>query len=90
MENSSNRNMKGVFEQLTAIKSTEPDEGLYVKTLKRLQRKNTIAFYWVGYATCGLIILVAIESYVASNTINKSNQGISPLIYKTNNTLYYE
>lgn len=90
MENSSNKNMNDVFEQLAAIKATEPSAGLYVKTFHKAQRQNSIPLNWVGAVVCGFFVFVVAVSYLGLNSANKSSEDISKLFYTTNNTLYHE
>ena len=90
MKNSSNTDMKEVFEQLANIKMAEPSETLYAQTLIRLKRQNVIPLFWVRAVACLLIAFIMTEFYIASNKSNYSNNDISVVIYKPNNILYNE
>jgi hypothetical protein len=90
MKNSSNTDMKQVFEQLATIKMAEPGIHLYAKTLNRIQRQNTIPLFWAGAAACLLIAFITTEFYITSDKNNSPKEDISSVIYKTNNFSYNE
>ena len=89
MENSSNKNMNKVFEQLAKIKMVEPSENLYVKTINRVQRQSIIPLFWASAVACLLIAFISAEIFVVSKKKNKYTD-ISVVIYKTNHFSYNE
>lgn len=88
MENSSNKNMNKVFEQLAKIKMVEPSENLYVKTINRVQRQSIIPLFWASAVACLLIAFISAEIFVVSKKNNYTD--ISVVIYKTNHFSYNE
>lgn len=90
MKNSSNTNMKQVFEDLANIKLAEPSVNLHAQTLNKLQRRNIIPLFWLRAAACFLIALITTEFYIISNKENIHTQDSSIVILKTNNILYHE
>ncbi len=89
MENSSNKNMNKVFEQLAKIKMVEPSENLYVKTINRVQRQSIIPLFWASAVACLLIAFISAEIFVVSKKKNNYTD-ISVVIYKTNHFSYNE
>ncbi len=83
MKNSSNTNMKRVFEDLADIKKAEPNADLYVRTLNRLQHKNIIPLLWVRAVACLLIVFVATEYFITLKYDTQHKEDISNLIYRT-------
>jgi hypothetical protein len=90
MKNSSNPNMKQVFEHLANIKLAEPSTNLYAQTLNRLKRRNIIPLFWLRAAACFLIALITTEFYIVSKKENIHIQDSSVGVLKTNNFLYHE
>lgn len=90
IKNSSIKNTKQVFEYLQNIKIVEPSNVLYHKTLEKLQKQNTIPLYWVKVAVCFLLAFFSVEFYVITKNTFLTNNDISVVIYKINNTLYNE
>ncbi len=90
MKNSSNTDMKQVFEHLSTIKMVEPSINLYSQTLKKLQRQNVIPLFWVRSVACLLLLFISAEFYIALNKNHLANKDISTVISKTNNILYHE
>ena len=89
MENSSNKNMNKVFEQLAKIKMVEPSENLYVKTINRVQRQSIIPLFWASAVACLLMAFISAEIFVVSKKKNNYTD-ISVVIYKTNHFSYNE
>ncbi len=89
MENSSNKNMNKVFEQLAKIKMVDPSENLYVKTINRVQRQSIIPLFWASAVACLLIAFIYAEIFVVSKKKNNYTD-ISVVIYKTNHFSYNE
>ncbi len=89
MENSSNKNMNKVFEQLAKIKMVDPSENLYVKTINRVQRQSIIPLFWASAVACLLIAFISAEIFVVSKKKNNYTD-ISVVIYKTNHFSYNE
>ena len=89
-KNSSNKDMKKVFEKLANIKMAEPSETLYAQTLIRLKRQNVIPLFWVRAVACLLIVFIMTEFYIASNKTNYYDNDLSVVIHKPNNLLYNE
>lgn len=90
MKNSSNTNMKQVFEHLAALKKVEPNVNLYAQTLNKLQREDEISLFWVKAVACLLMVFFISELYTISSKKHSPKQDISMVIPVTNNILYYE
>lgn len=90
MEDSSNKNMKQVFEHLANIKMVDPSNILYTKIINKLQEKNTISMYWVKVAACFFVVFTSFEYYIIQSKTHSNSKDISVVMYKTNNILYNE
>ena len=90
MKNSSNTNMKEVFEHLENIKMVEPNANLYAQIVCKVKRQNVIPLFWVRAVACVLLAFISTEFYVSFNKTKSNKSDISLLIYKTNNILYNE
>lgn len=90
MKNSTNKDMKQVFEYLANIKSVEPKANLYTKTLGKIQGQNVIPMFWVRAVACLLVAFISTEFYFTFSKNHSNNNDISITIYKTNNILYHE
>jgi len=90
MKNSSNNDMKQVFEHLANIKKVEPNANLYSKTLGKIQGQNVIPVFWVRAVACLLVAFISTEFYFIFSKNHSDSKDISIVIYKTNNILYHE
>jgi|APHig6443717497_1056834.scaffolds.fasta_scaffold248272_1 hypothetical protein len=90
MKNSSNTDMKQVFEQLANVNKVEPSINLYAQTLNKIQRQKIIPLFWVKVVACLFILFIGSEFYLTTNKNNTAKKDISIIIYKTNNILYDE
>ena len=90
MANSSDGDMKEVFEYLANIQKAVPSNNIYIKTTNSIQRQEVIPIFWAKVAACLLISFIASEIYLSSKLYNTHKIDISVLISKTNNNLYNE
>jgi hypothetical protein len=90
MKNSSNKDMKQVFEHLANIKTVEPNVNLYEKTVVKIQGQNVIPMFWVRTVACLLVAFISTQFYFTFSKNHSDSKDISSVIYKTNNILYHE
>ena len=90
MKNSSNQDMKQVFEQLAKIKMVTPNTNLYAKTVNKIHKQNVVSMFWVRAVACLLVVFISTEIYFTLSNSHSKNNRISGLLYKTNNILYNE
>ena len=90
MANSSDGDMKEVFEYLANIKKAMPSNNIYIKTTNSIKRQEVIPILWAKVAACLLISFIASEIYLSSKIYNSHKNDISVLISRTNNNLYNE
>ena len=90
MKNSSNEDMKQVFEHLANIKSVQPNANLYEITIGKIQGQNVIPMFWVRAVACLLVAFISTEFYFTFIRNHSDSKDISITIYKTNNILYHD
>jgi len=91
MKTSSNKQMLESLEILKSIEKVQAPDALYGKLMESIANESIIAWWRLGAVAALLACLIAVELYVASNTLTiEETAQMEKVVSIPDNSLYYE